>query len=102
MVQGDPRDKHRRSAFGSAWLYLIIFGIIALVGALIVWLVQRATPWYFWALLAGGGILLVIGIILLIIWIGQPSKAEKHKEITKWVIKKIKEHYKEVKNENAR
>jgi len=74
---------YRSSPFKSAWLWLMIIGIILILIAAIIRLASKKTTTGFWVVLLGGLFFIVLSIILLVFWIRQPNKETKAKEEAK-------------------
>lgn len=49
--------------FEEIWFWIIVIGIILLVIALILWLINTTIDWWFWILIGLGILLIVIGMI---------------------------------------
>jgi uncharacterized membrane protein HdeD (DUF308 family) len=74
---------YRSPIFKSAWLWLMIIGIILILIAAIIRLASKKTTTAFWIVLLAGLFFFVLAIVLLIFWIRQPNKNTEVKKMAK-------------------
>jgi len=74
---------YRSSPVKSAWLWLIIIGIVIILISVIIRLAQKKFTNLFWGTLAVGAFFFILGIVLLIFWIRKPNKEDSVKEQAK-------------------
>ena len=78
----DKIESHKQPVYKTIWFWLLIIAVIIIILAIVVKLVQSVTNALFWILIVVGVIAFFVAIILMIVWLMQPSKQKKIENIS--------------------